>query len=212
MKIFFVLFLISLNSWTADCIRSEKSVAQLIYLHGMDIPEKSFQEIEIRKTLEVVSKNEKIDIYLPRASMKCPNHPNQLCWMWGSEDVKSLKEEKDKILKRARQCFRSKKQLIWVGFSNGGNRLNQFIQACLNDKYISIGGSGGIVNKPKLDLSKCGELYLAIGKQDNGNLEPARKFFNSVKKLGAKIERIEFDGGHEVKTEVLTSLIRRALQ
>lgn len=212
MKVLFVLMLVSFNARATDCLRVANPMARMIYLHGVDISDKSEQERQIRKDLEAISRKQKIEIYLPRSSMKCPNDVNQVCWMWGAEASEILTDKKEALLKDAKTCFQSNKPLLWLGFSNGGNRLHQFFQACLNDKYITIASSGGYINKPVSDLSKCGELYLAIGKKDIQNYKRAQEFFDKLKTSKAKVKFIDFDGGHEIRQDVLSSLLKSALQ
>jgi len=114
-------------------------------------------------------------------------------------------------LNASSKCLKSKKKLIWFGFSNGGNHLNQFFLTCGGGNYITIGASGGYQKPEKKDLSNCGVYYATTGKADKFNYEKATRFYKKLKAAGARIETIEFDGGHEVKGSTLESLIDSAL-
>lgn len=128
--------------------------------------------------------------------------------MWGSDSVASLKTKWSNILNRSDNCFKSKRKLVFLGFSNGGNFLNQVFQACAGGNYIAVGASGGRVGQKLKDLSACGNYYAAIGKRDMPVYEKGNKLISKFKKMNANIKFIEFDGGHELPEPVLLKLLK----
>ncbi len=207
-----VLFGLLQETQAADCFSTKNSIAQLIYLHGMDSPNKSEQEQEIRRVLKAISEEKQIDVFLPRATIKCPNNPDQVCWTWGSEDGQQIEKRKKQLLKDSKSCFKSTKPLLWLGFSNGGNHVLQFFQSCDKGKYLTFGSSGGYLKKWSDNLSECGQLYSAIGKKDKWNYSTGLQFYNKLQNSKAHIQIVEFDGAHELKKETLVDLLGRALR
>lgn len=187
-----------------DCIQVANPSLRMIYLHGMDVPSKSGQEKHIRKLLHKFSKKNNIEIALIRATMKCPNHEHQICWMWDREENEKVALKKKEILTASKKCFTSKKPLVWLGFSNGGNFVSQIFQECSEKGYfITFGSSGGYIKSERQDLSSCGLYLTAIGKKDKWNYSNSLKFHDRLKSAKGNVKIVEFDGSHEVAPSIL---------
>lgn len=185
---------------------------RIIYLHGMDSISPSAQELGNRKILKKISKELSLSIAIPRAKDICPKHKNQICWMWGTEANDVVRKKKVAILKEIKDCTSEKSNDVWLGFSNGGNLVTQFLQECSSkEKYISFGASGGYVKSNLSNLSECGVYKAFIGKKDKWNYSHAIKYYNNLKDKKSKIDVIEFDGGHNLEYDLLKKAIKELL-
>jgi predicted esterase len=194
----------SRNVFATDCFSHSTPKYRMIYLHGMDEPGRSPQEKHIRKVLKEFSEENAVEVALPRAKMKCPNHESQICWMWDKEDRKAVIKKKNKIISDSKKCFSSNAPLVWLGFSNGGNLATQIFQSCeIKERIITFGVSGGYLKSWRKRLSQCGRYFAAMGKEDKWNRSHGLKFYRRLKELGAAIEVKEFAGSHEVKLPIL---------
>ncbi len=191
-----------------DCINVPAPKARIIYLHGMNLKEHTVNEKKRRVLFNKISKEKSIEIFLPRSKMQCPKHKTMLCWMWGRGASDKINNKWDQILERSKNCFKSQSKLLYLGFSNGGNYLNQVFQSCAGGNFISVGASGGSLDKAPRDLSNCGSYFSVIGKSDKAVYARGKGFFSQLKKLNANAKLLEFNGGHELPEQVLIELLK----
>lgn len=212
MKILLIFILTPFSVLAESCFPLENAKARIIYLHGMDVKDQSPQERKNRSILKKLAQEKRLELFLPRSSKQCPESPNQICWMWNSEKAADIEKKKLLLIKKSKACFKSDAPLLWLGFSNGGNHLNQFFQSCSGGTYITIGASGGYLKTWQQNLFKCGKLYTLIGEDDEWNYRPGLKFYQRLKSSKAQNEVIPFKGGHEIDALALESLISELLK
>lgn len=91
----------------------------------------------------------------------------------------------------------------YMGFGNGGEYINQLVQAkSLGIPAISI-GAAGVVKSNQYE----NELYLVVGKQDDC-YEDVKKFYRQLKGGKLKVHFIKHDGGHEIPREHLLKILQ----
>lgn len=174
----------------------------VIYLHGMDRPDISEQELKNRQTLNVIGNALSVKFYLPRSMSRCRNNDSQLCWP--QDTTAELEGTLSAIMSRPNFEKQDSVEGI-IGFSNGGFFTSKLIQHCLvPDAFwvISIGSSGAWRNSTK-DLSNCGRLISIIGKKDKWHYSYMLDFHAYLQSAGAKVTLIEFEGGHEIPYQEL---------
>ena len=105
--LFFSPFVVLASNDTI-CLGPKKASHFAIYLHGMDSVVPSIQELQNRETLEKIANKLNLRIAIPRATNRCLQQPNLLCWGWDENtSLKTLNALKD-IPRSAEQCFSNK--------------------------------------------------------------------------------------------------------
>lgn len=111
---------------STECLGAESASNMIVYLHGMDIPAKSAQEIQNREKLLRIASKTNSRVALPRALRRCPGTVDQICWGWSFND-NELADIKQSIQSAATQCGAPPHYVI-VGFSNGGYGINRLFE------------------------------------------------------------------------------------
>ena len=192
----------------AHVVGDEQSHKVVVYLHGMDLPSPSTQEIANRTKLDAIGKALSIKILLPRASEPCPQDHRQICWR--------QKTDKDVTTSLAGVLASLKLDTTdqitgFIGFSNGGYLVNKWIQHCLLEKtqwVMSIGSAGSWGDDDK-SLSSCSPITLIIGRNDRYHYKHALAFYDHLRFLHANATLVVFDGGHELPERALQDEISR---
>jgi predicted esterase len=182
-----------------------------VYLHGVDSPDPSGQELGNRSVLETVAQRLALRIALPRATRHCPNQADSLCWGWSFDDAEQ-RDAAATINRAAKDCF-PEKRWVALGFSNGGYLLTRLLRSCslksLLPSASQLVTSGSAMLKGPLEptpaaLDACGALTMVVGTQDEFNFDPQQNLFNALRAKGAKVDEIRFAGGHALEAEALT--------
>lgn len=215
MKMFTLMLMLlsTLPSIAVECIGSSDLKTVAVYLHGMDTEPPSTQELSNRASLAAISKSLKIGFSVPRAIDKCPNS-KLLCWGWNFNDSKSVESAIVAAMNAKTECFPNATSVGLIGFSNGGFVANQIVKDCRSINFnwlISIGAGSSQNKNDKKDLSTCGSLVLMAGKKDKYNYESMKELGSWFKNRGAKINIIEYDGGHILPEKDLEKVLKSIL-
>ena len=92
---------------TATCLGPAEATHFAVYLHGVDEPSISEQELQNRRSLDAISSSLSLRIALPRASRPCPNQPSSLCWGWAF-DEQEIDAAADAVKLAATSCASSR--------------------------------------------------------------------------------------------------------
>ncbi len=203
------------SSTDTICIGSPDAKSFAVYLHGVDGVTASSQELGNRKVLESLAKNLSMRIALPRASKACPNDASSLCWGW-TFDERELDAAATAIRTAASSCFEGKSFGL-VGFSNGGYLLTKMVRDCSLKRRVPLASwavaAGSALFKGSLDpeprsLSECGKLRFVTGTKDEFNFDPQHHLLDELKRKGADVGEVAFDGGHLLAEVPLASAIQ----
>lgn len=192
-----------------SCIGPTNADNFVIYLHGMDSVMPSQQELHNRDILNNIAKILNIRFAIPRAQAQCPKQPNSICWGWKFDQIE-LSTVLPQVMEARLKCFSNEKSFGMLGFSNGGYLLMRWYSEGSSPSIlprlnlIVASGSGkGQVSSVISDLSTNPKLVLVIGKQDQFNYDPSESWFQSLQRLKAQVQLIEFEGGHELNQDAL---------
>ncbi|NVK73433.1 MAG: hypothetical protein HWE24_08140 [Oceanospirillaceae bacterium] len=196
------------HRWDTKPLREAKFLGDtsshniVTYLHGMDVPDISDQELANRRKLDAIGKVLSIKFYLPRSVTQCKQNPHQLCWP--QDSLKELKHTLSVISSDDNFAPEDKLKGM-IGFSNGGFFTSKLIQYCLlpDTSWVVSIGSAGSWQEPAKDLSHCGRLVSMIGKDDQWHYSYALDFHHYLQSAGAQVALIEFNGGHEMPLKEL---------
>lgn len=203
----------------ATCLGPADARSFAVYLHGMDSPAISDQEVGNRHSLARAADAFAMRIALPRASLPCPRQAGSLCWGWAFDEAEtdaSVRAVRD----AAQACF-GPHPFGLIGFSNGGYLLSKLLRTCaLHMKLPTTTWAvtfGSAVLKGPLEwqpqsLAGCGRLVIASGTSDTYNFDPADHLLAALKAKGADVAALRFDGGHEVPEEPLQRALELAAQ
>jgi hypothetical protein len=111
----------------ATCLGPPDASHFAVYLHGVDQPSVSAQELGNRKSLGAIAKALSIRIALPRASMPCPNEPSSVCWAW-SFNEREVDATVEAMTRSAAACFGTGRPFGLIGFSNGGYLITKLLR------------------------------------------------------------------------------------
>ncbi len=225
MRYFFLLgFLLLVSCQTGEkklnhesnilCIGGDNSVYGAIYLHGTDSIDPSVQEKKNREILQSVSRQFNIKIALPRAKELCDQSKDQICWGWKFEQ-NEIKELQNVIESSTKICKLPSKKIL-IGFSNGAYALNKLFSQCyLKGDQIIISQGANLLRGPieynTPNLSNCGRLIFISGKNDKYNYDASNSYAKKLIEKSARVDVIEFEGGHEMNLESLSSAIKSAM-
>lgn len=185
---------------------------QVIYLHGMDTPSLSPLEIRNRKILTELAGEMNLRIALPRSPLPCPTKPGSVCWGWdfGTQELANALAI---IAHARRKCFPERAPTTLIGFSNGGYLLTHWYRKGLLPapdslplSLVAFGSELGAL-PPRSNLRGLPRLTLAIGNRDEFNRDSKHHFFQELKSAGARVDLIEFDGGHALDKETLRKIL-----
>jgi len=223
MKISFLILIFSLffskaraqvpSQLDVTCIGPANAPHSLIYLHGMDSASPSKLELQNRAILITLANSLNIRIALPRAFMACPTQADSFCWGW-SFNQDEIQKVLPLILQSRTKCFSNTIGFGMIGFSNGGYLLTNWYRNALTPRtdsiptfFITSGSDQGLVPPSIKSLATNPPLTMLIGNQDIYSQDPSNVFFNQMKTLGAKVNRIEFNGGHQLDLPSLKSTL-----
>jgi predicted esterase len=202
-----------------SCLGPSDAKSFAVYLHGMDSPSISDQELGNRQSLARAADALSMRIALPRASIPCPNQAGSLCWGWAFDEAEidvSARAVKD----AAQACFGSQPYGL-IGFSNGGYLLSKLLRTCaLHVKLptatwaVTFGSAvfKGPLEPQPASLADCGRLVIAAGTGDTYNFDPTDHLLNALKAKGADVTALRFEGGHLVPEEPLQRALKLAGQ
>ena len=194
-----------------DCVGEASSKSGIVYLHGMDIPEKSTQELTNREVITRIAAKIGARVAFPRAEGKCPGSPSLICWGW-KFDVTELRHLKQQIASAAAACGAPPGYIV-LGFSNGGYAVNRLFEECLMEPdQLQISVAAG--NRPfkrmgakESPLEKCGTLKMIVGNKDHHNNQNTLQYVDDLKKRDGKVILTEFPGKHEIPEADLLSAL-----
>lgn len=197
-----------------SCIGGDNSDYGAIYLHGTDSIEPSVQEKKNREILESVSRRFNIRIALPRAKELCDQSKDQVCWGW-TFDQNEIKKLLNAIESSAKVCKLPSNKIL-IGFSNGAYALNKLFRTCYLKEDQTIISQGANLLRGPLEyntpnLSSCGRLIFISGKNDRYNYDTSNSYSKKLIEKSARVELIEFEGGHEMTLESLSNAIKSGL-
>lgn len=190
----------------ATCLGPSDATHFAVYLHGVDEPSISEQELGNRRSLDAVARLLSLRIALPRASQRCPDPPSSLCWGWVFDD-REMEAASDAIRHAAESCFGAHRAFGLIAFSNGGYLATKLLRTCtLHDRLpdatwtLTIGSAmnhGPLEPKPE-DLSTCGRLVMIVGTSDTYNFDPDDGLLHALQAKHASVRGVRFDGAHLV--------------
>jgi predicted esterase len=194
----------------ATCLGPADATTFAVYLHGMDSPTVSDQELGNRDILAHAAAARSIRIALPRARTTCPSDPGARCWGWNFDDAE-IDAAATTIADAAQACFGAKPYGV-IGFSNGGYLLSKLYRTCrLHDKLhdatwtITFGSAifeGALEPQPG-SLAGCGRIVIVAGTGDSRNFDPTDHLATVLNAKGADVTSLRFEGGHSVSEQPL---------
>lgn len=208
----FAFFISSFSHANTSCIGPQTAKRFYVYLHGMDTPTPSKQELANRAVLSALASKLNIRFALPRADEKCPSNPNLICWTWSPKTTSDLHLVSNALAEAAQSCFSSQSFGV-LGFSNGGIAASAFLRLCENNSFkslISVGGASGWYSSDPQNLRNCSpKLVAMVGSKDFANQKPIRDFVSHLKSVQAPVELVEYEGGHELVESSLLELLKK---
>lgn len=174
-----------------ECIGPADATTRAVYLHGLDTPGPSWLEIQNRETLRALAAHLGVRIALPRRRGPWAGHDS-------SETTLSLAV----IRSAAATCFAPRQSFGLIGFSDGGNFVNDLFARCETTGprwFISI-GSEGRLQALRQDLSRCRGIWVLAGRHEPFFAE-TRTYAHLLSKAGAHATFIEHPGPHELPYE-----------
>lgn len=211
LLLLFALFLSSTAICLTECMGSTNAEKFIVYLHGMDTVSPSPQEVANRNVLRELVKDFNIRFALPRATEKCPNNSQQLCWTWAPKNLTDLAKVKAAINSAAIDCFPNRNYTA-LGFSNGGVAITALLRLCEQVDFksaIVVGASGSWLSSDPKDLKNCyPKLVSLLGSEDKINQKPVRDLINHLNSLNAPVSLVEYDGGHQLLYAPLAKLLK----
>ena len=190
------------------CLGDETAHNFLVYLHGMDTPEPSFQEERNRARLTLLAEALHMRIAVIRATSPCEQNPLLHCW--SQTTTEELEELAQAITVSATTCFGEEAQYGVLGFSNGGFAASRLIQYCVHhtaDWMVATSSAGSWASDEPSDINECGRLFLLIGTDDHNTHPHTLNYYDHLLTVGADVQLITFDGGHELPYQPLHSLL-----
>jgi len=129
------------NTSLVSCEGPEDADVGLVYLHGMDSPSPSPQEMSNRAVLEAVARHFSMRVAILRSLTRCSWRPEQLCWSW--RDRNQLLSRHEEIVRKSAPCFAKEARLILLGFSNGAFFATDIANRCVPTPFSSVIAFGG---------------------------------------------------------------------
>jgi predicted esterase len=202
------------------CVGDASAKNSIVYLHGFTDDGWSKREQSNLKNLRKIAARMDVRIAIPMSKRSCKiRGEQQRCW--GVEMTRTQALETLKVTKRAAsKCFEPDANYGVIGFSNGGYMATKIFGYCLAPRYapkldwiVTVGaaklwGSGS----RRSDLSTCRPITLVAGKKDKYNYERRQNRFRRLRRKGAKVSVLLFDGGHELPYGPLITALRKYLR
>lgn len=222
MRVFLFLLLAScakpgapVDLHAARCLGPKDARSFAVYLHGMDVPSLSDQEVHNREVLARVAHALSIRIALPRTMTACRNDPQQLCWGWTFDD-QELAIATPAITRAAHECF-GDRDFDVIGFSNGGYLVDKLFRSCSlatwlpgARRLVTVGASmmkGPLEPQPG-SLAGCGSLTMLSGSDDEHNADPEENLLHRLEAKHAAVRAIHYAGGHVLVEQPLRDALR----
>ncbi|NQZ00950.1 MAG: hypothetical protein HRT45_09835 [Bdellovibrionales bacterium] len=190
-----------------------------VYLHGFTGEEFGPSELRNLNNLKKLTENLDLMIAIPKSPKAC-EHKGQTKRRWGTEMTRTQAAEATRIAaEAARRCFPPRTDYGLIGFSNGGYIATKIFAYCLAPeasprlKWIVTVGAAKMwgTGHSKRNLKSCRPITLVAGKRDQYNYERRQNTFRDLRRKGADISVLLFDGGHEVPYGPLLTAIRKHL-
>jgi predicted esterase len=203
-----------------SCFGSPNARNHAVYLHGFTDNKFGASELRNLQNLKKLTKNYDLMIATPKSPKACL-HKGDLKRCWGTDMTESEARDATVIAARAAaKCFPPQSSYGVIGFSNGGYVANKIFSYCLAPrisprlKWIVTVGAAKLwgTGHSKTNLRSCRPITLVAGKNDKYNYERRQNKFRNMRKKGADISILLFDGGHEVPYGPLLTAIRKHLQ
>ncbi|MEO0334909.1 MAG: hypothetical protein AAF202_00840 [Pseudomonadota bacterium] len=202
------------------CMGSPSARNHAVYLHGFTGHKFETSELRNLQNLRKLVNNLDLMIAIPKSPKSC-FHKGRRRRCWGTEMTETQARDATRIAaKAAAKCFPRRSDYGLIGFSNGGYVATKVFSYCLAPQIsprlkwiVTIGaaklwGSG----HSRRNLRSCRPITLVAGKRDRYNYERRQNKFRNLRKKGADISILLFDGGHEVPYGPLLTALRKHLQ
>ncbi|HEU4521164.1 MAG TPA: hypothetical protein VFT12_04120 [Thermoanaerobaculia bacterium] len=171
------------------CAGSSASDLRIVYLHGLDSYGPSWIEIRNRETLRALAHVLHARIAFPRARGG-----------WPQQTAASLDTLRSAVGNAARTCFGKDSEFGILGFSDGGNAVNQLHLQCdpRSPWMVSVGSEASLSRRTDTaSRAHCGTIALIAGEREPTYLV-SRGFAQQLAKRGAKVRFFEHPGVHEL--------------
>ncbi len=202
------------------CLGEVGAKNSIVYLHGFTGRNWNGREQSNLKNLRKIAARMDVRIAVPMSKKSCEiRGGEQRCW--GVNMTRTQALETLKVTKRAAaKCFEPDSNYGVVGFSNGGYMATKIFGYCLAPRHapnldwiVTVGaaklwGSGS----RRSDLRACRPITLVAGKKDKYNYERRQNRFRQLRRKGAKVSVLLFDGGHELPYGPLITALRKYLR
>lgn len=180
---------------TPTCLGPQGARRKIVYLHGLDSFAPSWQELENRRVLAAI----------PDAAIAMPRAPAcgaGRCW---SDDDAGVANTTTAIRDAARTCFGERASYGVVGFSRGGYALAR-LATCDNGgaRWAIVAAAFGYTDE--LRLRDC-PVAVVVGRDDRYQHDGAVDYAQRRRAAELPTWLFEFDGGHRLDTDSLTSAI-----
>lgn len=236
MRLFFTLFpLLLVGCQTTDqrvkdlnpsfsekyrCLGNPRAKNHAVYLHGFTDENMGGQERMNYKNLSKLASSLDLMIAIPSSTKSCL-HDGKRQRCWGTGMTQSEAENALRITRKAaNKCFPRNRPYGLIGFSNGGYMATKVFSYCLAPKQapllrwiVTVGAAklwgSGHSNR---NLRSCRPITLLAGKRDTYNYERRQKKFRDLRRKGADISILLFDGGHELPYGPMVTAVRKYMR
>jgi hypothetical protein len=191
----------------AQCFKNPAARFNVIYLPGVDGVTVSKTELGNRKILDEVAKESKITIAVMRSKVPCPKRfPDSVCWP--QDTAAQVNATIKTVLDQASSCLEKDKDIILLGFSNGGYLAGKLVQQCEKSpfKQVIAIGSAGYVPPSQADMRSCGKFTIMMGLKDKLTFQAAKDYYEALKKKNADVAFVTYEGAHTLTVKSLTQL------
>lgn len=191
-----------------ECFGEPGAKRFVVYLHGMDVREKSTQEIDNRAKILRIADQIGARVAIPRAAISCLGNPHQICWGW-KFDSAELEGIRQQIETAAATCG-APPAFELIGFSNGGYAVNKLFEKCMmkpGQNFISIGAGNRPHKINATKLENCGQLTLIVGRLDQYNNMGMQRYTEDLKSFGGSVQLAEHAGHHNIPENVLLKVL-----
>jgi predicted esterase len=204
----------------SECLGPADARHQLVYLHGMDGPNPSPQEIANRQVLSKIASTLSVRVALPRATLPCPTQPGSICWGWDFSEsglAADAARAAPLIEESAKRCFPAHSHYGILGFSNGGYLLSGVYRSCRlsdllpkADWLVTVGSApqSKSMTYNSRDLRGCGSLVVMSGTRDEFNSDSDGGLLKELEERRANAREVTYDGGHLLSLEATEAVLR----
>lgn len=198
------------------CVGKSRSQNYAVYLHGFTDRSFTGQEATNLRRLKKLGQMMDMMIAVPKSPKGCWKD-GKIRRCWGEEMTRSQAEQAFRLaIKASRKCFPPGKKYGIIGFSNGGYVTTKIFSHCLAPQMdsrmswmVTVGAAklwGDGVGQSR--LKSCRPITLVAGKRDKHNYERRQRKFRDLRRKGADISILLFDGGHEVPLGPMVTALR----